>query len=350
MKRAAIKQHGFTLVELMVAMTVGLLLLGGVITILTSSHQTYRVNDALARMQENARYAFQVLSRDIRMAGYFGCAGNSSPVTNTLNHPDPPNNPPEPDFLWNLGRSLEGFEATSETAWTPALPTPAGTIPSPLGGRDIIVVRGVEDNETKVTSHPGGTPPGSADLKVAVGSGLKNDDIVLVTDCQAAAIFQITNINTSSGQDNIVHNIGSPTANTPGNSTKALGKEFTGGELIKISTRSYFIRTIDEWPALYRKIGTKSAEELVRGVENMQIEYGEDLDGDWTADVYRSADMVSAWKNVVSVRISLLMQTIENNIASQPQPYTFHGATTTPTDRRLRQAFTVVVALRNRAT
>lgn len=342
MKRTAIKQHGFTLVELMVAMTVGLLLLGGVITILTSSHQTYRVNDALARMQENARYAFQVLSRDIRMAGYFGCAGDSMPTVNTLNDPD--------TFLWQLGQAIDGFEATSETTWTPALPAPAGTIPSPLGGRDIIVVRGVEGNETKVMSHPGGNPPGSADLKVAVGSGLKNDDIVLVTDCQAAAIFQITNINTSSGQDNIVHNIGSPTANTPGNSTKALGKEFTGGELIKISTRSYFIRTIDEWPALYRKIGTKSAEELVRGVENMQIEYGEDLDGDWTADVYRSADMVAAWKNVVSVRISLLMQTIENNIASQPQPYTFHGATTTPTDRRLRQAFTMVVALRNRAT
>lgn len=53
-------------------------------------------------------------------------------------------------------------------------------------------------------------------------------------------------------------------------------------------------------------------------------------------------------EKVVSVRISLLMQSIENNIASQPQSYTFNGTTTTPTDRRLRQAFTTVVALRNR--
>lgn len=344
MRQVIIKQHGFTLVELMVAMTIGLLLLGGVITILTSSHQTYRVNDALARMQENARYAFQLLSRDIRMAGYFGCAGNGAPLVNTLN-PGPPD---PPDFLWNLGRSLEGFEATSATAWTPALP-PSGTIPSPLGGRDIIVVRGVEGNETKVLSHPGGNPPGSADLKVTAGSGLKEGDIVLVTDCLASAVFQITNANTSSGQDNIVHNTGSPAEDTPGNFTKALGKEFTGGEIIKIATRSYFIRTIDEWPALYRKVGARDAEELVRGVENMQIEYGEDLDGNWTADAYRTADGVADWKNVVSVRISLLMQTIENNIASQPQSYTFNGAATTPTDRRLRQAFTTVIALRNRA-
>lgn len=340
MKQMATKQQGFTLVELMIAMTIGLILLGGVITILTSSQQVYRVNDALARMQENARYAFQVLSRDIRMAGYFGCAGNGAPVVNTLNNPD--------SFLWKLGQAIDGFEATSSTIWTPALPE--GVIPSPLGGRDIVVVRGVEGSETKVLQHPGGSPPGSANLKVSVGSGLQTDDIVLVTDCQASAIFQITNINTSSGQDNIVHNTGTPTANTPGNYTKALGKEFTGGEIIKVSTRSYFIRLIDGLPALYRKIGTRNAEELVRGVEDMQIEYGEDLNGDWTADIYRSANLVTNWQSVVSARISLLMQTTENNIASQPQPYTFNGTTVTPTDRRLRQAFTTVVALRNRAT
>jgi type IV pilus assembly protein PilW len=272
------------------------------------------------------------------MAGYLGCAGHGIPTVNTLNNSS--------DFLWNLGQALEGFEATSATAWTPS---PSGAIPSPLGGRDIIVVRGVDGGDTKVTQQPGGTNGrGSADLKVTAGSGLKNDDIVLVTDCQAAAIFQITHINTSSGQDNIVHNTGKPTANTPGNATKTLGQDFTDGELLKISTRSYFIRMAGEWPALYRKVGANDAEELVRGIENMQIEYGEDLDDNWTADIYRTANAVTDWGKIVSVRISLLMQSIENNIASQPQPYTFNGATTTPTDRRLRQAFTTVVALRNR--
>ncbi len=336
MKQMATKQQGFTLVELMIAMTIGLILLGGVITILTSSQQVYRVNDALARMQENARYAFQVLSRDIRMAGYFGCAGNGALVVNTLKDKD--------SFLWKLGQAIDGFEATSSTTWTPVLPE--GAIPSPLGGRDIVVVRGVEGGDIKVTQQPGGSPPASSDLKVTVESGLKIDDIVLVTNCQNAAIFQITNINTSSGQDNIVHNTGG--TSIPGNATKDLGKDFTkGGELFKISTRSYFIRLIDGLPALYRKIGTRNAEELVRGVEDMQVEYGEDLNGDWTADIYRSADLVTNWQSVVSVRISLLMQTTENNIASQPQPYTFNGTTVTPTDRRLRQAFTTVVALRN---
>ncbi|WP_430230669.1 PilW family protein [Nitrosomonas communis] len=342
MKKIAITQHGFTLVEVMVAMTIGLLLMSGVITILTSSHQTYRVNDALARVQENARYAFHILSKDIRMAGYSGCAGNGVPTVNTLNN--------SADFLWRIGQALEGFEATSATGWTPALP-PSGAIPSPLGGRDIIVVRGVDDSPTKVTQQPGGNPPDSADLKVTAGSGFKENDIVLVTDCMASAIFQITHINTSQGMDNLVHNTGNPTTDTPGNYTKALGKDFTkGGELVKISTRSYFIRMAEEWPALYRKVGTNPAEEMVRGIENMQIEYGEDLDENWTVDSYRTADAVTNWGKVVSVRISLLMQSIEDSITSQPQPYTFNGTTTTPTDRRLRQAFTTVVTLRNRVS
>ncbi len=320
-------------------MTIGLLLMSGVITILTSSHQTYRVNDALARIQENARYAFHILSKDIRMAGYSGCAGNGVPTVNTLNN--------STDFLWRLGQALEGFEAIKATVWAPALP-PSGAIPSPLGGRDIIVVRGVDGDSTKIIQHPGGNPPGSADLKVTAGSGLEEGNIVLVTDCLASAIFQITNINTSSNKDNIVHNTGN--TGTPGNSTKQLGKEFTGGDLVKISTRSYFIRMAEIWPALYRKVGASQAEELVRGIEDMQIEYGEDLDENWTADIYRTADVVVNWGKVVSVRISLLLQSIGDNITSQPQPYTFNGTTTTPTDRRLRQVFTTVITLRNRVS
>lgn len=103
------KQHGLTLVELMIAMTIGLLLLGGITSIMISSRQTYRVNEALSRMQDNARYAFQVLSRDIRMAGYFGCVGSDVTPTNTLSGPT--------DFLWNFKQTIYGYEATSDTAW-----------------------------------------------------------------------------------------------------------------------------------------------------------------------------------------------------------------------------------------
>lgn len=340
MKKAPVKslrfhgQHGLTLVEIMVAMTIGLVLLGGVITILVSSQQTYRVNEALARIQENARFTFQLLSRDIRMTGYMGCVGEGTLPVNTLNNPS--------EFLWNFGQPIQGFEA-SGGGWTPALPT---QITSPLSGRDILVIRGVDGGDTRVLSHPGGTPPGSADLKVTAGSGFEDGDIVLVTDCLAAAVFQITNISTSGGQDNIVHNTGT---GVPGNATKNLGQSFEGGEIVRVNTRSYYVRTNpDGNPALYWRRGNAAAEELVEGVENLQIEYGVDTDGDRAADVYQTADLVVDWENVVSVRISLLMQSTEDNIVSQPQTYTFNGATITPTDRRLRKTYSTVIALRNR--
>ncbi len=336
------KQRGLTLVELMIAMTIGLLLLGGITSIMISSRQTYRVNEALSRMQDNARYAFQVLSRDIRMAGYFGCVGSDVDPLNVVNGPT--------DFLWNFKQTIYGYEATSATAWNL---TPHSSITSPLGGTDIIVVRGAAGDGTsapvKVLSHPGGTPPGSANLKVSLSSGLKEGEVVMVSDCLGAAVFQISEINTSGGFDNVVHNTG---AAVPGNSENTLGKEYTGGEILKITTRSYYIRTNDAGrSALYRKVGTADAEEVVEGVENMQIQYGEDTNGDITADIYRGADAVADWGKVVSVRVNLLMQTIDNNIASAAQPYTYNGTTTTPasTDRRLRQVYSTVITLRNRA-
>lgn len=337
------KQRGLTLVELMIAMTIGLLLLGGITSIMISSRQTYRVNEALSRMQDNARFAFQVLSRDIRMAGYFGCVGSDVTPTNTLNGPT--------DFLWNFKQTIYGYEATSATAWNL---TPDSSITSPLGGRDIIVVRGASGDGTsapvKVLDHPGGTPPGSANLKVSDASGLKESDVVMVTDCLGAAVFQITGCCAGTpGFDNVIHNTGSPSI-VPGNLTKELGKEYTGGEVLKITTRSYYIRTNDAGrPALYRKVGTADVEEVVEGIENMQIQYGEDTNGDITADIYRGADAVADWSKVVSVRVSLLMQTIDDNIAGATQPYTFNGGTTTPTDRRLRQVYSTVITLRNRA-
>lgn len=330
-------QQGLTLVEMMVAMTIGLVLLGGMVTVLSSSQSTYRVNEALARMQENARYAFQILSRDVRMAGYRGCVGDGVAVTNVLNN--------NTDFLWRLDRPLEGFEATGTSSWIPALP---GIILSPQGGQDILVVRSVEGRDTRVLSHPSGTPAGSADLNVLSDSGLLPDDTVLVSDCQAAAIFQITGVSTSSDQDIVKHDVDS---GVPGNSSTSLGREFSKGEIVRINTRTYYIRTNPGGiPSLYWKRGNQSAEELVEGIENMQIQYGEDTNEDRAADFYRTANQVANWENVVSVRIDLLVQSVEDGIASQPQAYTFNGAAVVPADRRLRQVFSTVISLRNRAS
>ncbi|MDO9240573.1 MAG: prepilin-type N-terminal cleavage/methylation domain-containing protein, partial [Methylicorpusculum sp.] len=73
------KQSGMTLVEIMISLLIGAILLGGVLQIFISTKQTYRMQEGLSRLQENARFAMEFLTFDIRMAGYQGC-----PSINTL--------------------------------------------------------------------------------------------------------------------------------------------------------------------------------------------------------------------------------------------------------------------------
>ncbi len=94
------------------------------------------------------------------------------------------------------------------------------------------------------------------------------------------------------------------------------------------------------------------AQTILEDVENMQILYGisdNPIGGSGVANRYVPANNVGSWDRVVSLRISVLIRTQENNLVAAPQPYSFNGATTTPTDRRLRRVFTTTITLRNRA-
>ncbi len=331
---------GFSLVEIMVSLVAGLILSAGVIQIYASNKQTYRVAEANARVQENARFAIDVLSRDLRMAGYQGCAGSARILVNTLNDTS--------SFLYDFGTAVQGFEATSDSAWTPAVDN---SITNPLGGRDIVVVRGVFDGSKAITGQPNNagdcnnSSSYTADLKVDDTSGLASGDIVIAGNCTRASIFQITNVNTN---NNVVHNTGNSVS--PGNSTKDLQACYAGnGELTRISTVSFYVRNnASGIPSLYRKDGSSAAEELVEGVEDMQVLYGVDTDGDGLANQFVRANDVTNWDSVVSIRASLLLRSLEDSITTTPQTYVFNGSTVTPADSRLRRVFTTTISIRNR--
>ena len=68
---------GVGLVELMVAVAIGLVLMLGAVSVFINSRTTYSTNEAVARMQENARYALDELTWDLQLAGYWG-RNNSS--------------------------------------------------------------------------------------------------------------------------------------------------------------------------------------------------------------------------------------------------------------------------------
>jgi len=343
-------------VELMVSVTLGLLITLTIGYLYTSSRKTYRMNDNVARMQENGRHAMEMISRDIRMAGYWGCA--SMAITRPINTLDINNNP-QYEYAYKFDTPVEGHNANDDPpllrgiwetggTWTP----PSGAwITNVLKGTDILTVRSVFGNSVTVTAHPAGNPPGSANLSVNAGSGLAQGDIVLVSDCRNAAVFQITNVNTAGGSDNLEHNTG---AGTPGNATKNLGKEYLGGEIQRIATFTYFIRLNPAGrPALYR-FSRGTAEEVVENVEDMQVTYGVDTDGDRDVDEFRTADNVANWNAVRSVRVRLLLVSPDDNLVSPRQTFRYDidgdgipDLVTAP-DNRLRYVFTGTVGIRNR--
>ncbi|HKJ07797.1 MAG TPA: PilW family protein, partial [Gammaproteobacteria bacterium] len=105
-------------------------------------------------------------------------------------------------------------------------------------------------------------------------------------------------------------------------------------------------------PSLYRdglstmsNTPTMTKEELVTGVENMQIRYGEATAPDQAAVRYVKADQVADWGNVVSARVQLLVRSVEQ-VNPTPVSITFDGKTYN--DRYLRRIFSDTIKLRNR--
>jgi len=71
--------RGFTLVELMVAMAIGVVTVAAALQMLATSRDAYRVNERVARLQEQARTAFAVIEPDIEMAGFYGFTQSAEP-------------------------------------------------------------------------------------------------------------------------------------------------------------------------------------------------------------------------------------------------------------------------------
>jgi type IV pilus assembly protein PilW len=81
------QQHlsrGLSLIELMVALTIGSLLIIGAVTVYVQSRTTYRINEAVARLQENARYALGMIEPDIRLANHWGLMSDPLLIAGTV--------------------------------------------------------------------------------------------------------------------------------------------------------------------------------------------------------------------------------------------------------------------------
>ncbi len=307
---------GFSLVELMVALTIGMVLLAATSSIFVSSKKTYTVNDSLARLQENGRVAMQIISRDIRATGYYGCSDDISSITNVLNNKDA--------FDFDAETRLESVEFGDPVAgatWTPSTNLVSGF--TPLPNTDAIAVRfgkvlGADlDADMNQKSSEMKIDPSTTDIN--------EGDILMLTDCSSADVFQVTDYQNKVSFDHLIHNAG---AGTPGNSTGKMSKAYSAdAKILKFETNVYYIGTgASGEPSLFRATlagGGLNPQELVEGIENIQLLYGKDLNSDRIPDVYMTAaevnnskttaaDLEVEWSNVVSVRVAILARSLAN--------------------------------------
>ena len=378
---APVRQQGLSLVELMIALVVGLVFMAGVISMFLASRQSYTLGSAVARLQENGRFALDFMRPALRLAGYTGCGGQSlwqDPSVNLLNNTS--------DF-YDFAQAIQGYDYnnpttnvggsyaipsetpaldTSASDWSPAVPATLWSAISNtvIPGSDILMIHAVQPGSIAVSSFPG--QGNSANVKVYNGNALGAAGIVVgsiayVTNCGESAVFQATNVNQSSST--VEHAVAGGTV-TPGNvSAGKVGNFSLPAQLYTIQTYVYYIgRGVDQGPALYQITMSNTGapgtpQELVPDIENMQLLYGVDTDGDGIANQYVSASGVANWAaaDIVSVRVGLLIRSNNNAVlATALSAVDVNGVAVTPppgagaaTTRRLHRVFIETIAVRN---
>lgn len=366
----SLSQNGLSLVEIMIAMVIGLILTAGVIQLFLGSKTTYRFHDAVSRVQENARFALEALNFDVRMAGNMGCSAYVQTFVNTLNGPPPAFNP---------GAGIQGWEANgtapgntfalpnanaavvdaSTSGWTTAAGATldAGTMALP--GSDIVRIYRGDGNTGTINSI---SPGASTVVNVTPNANVQDGDILLLSDCGPRAYWSQA-CNTQSIGGGVSINAVLSAGCTPGNIPAIPINLQAGGQLIRLESYIYYVGkrgdNANNPPGLFRRplgaaagngAAAGAAEEVVEGVESMQILYGIDTNNDRVVENYVTANNVVDWTDVLSVQVALLMRATElGDDVSGAVTHVIGGVNATASnDRRLRQVFNTTIALRNR--
>ena len=323
-------QGGLTLVEIMVALVISLVLSAGLIHIFLGNQQSYRFNQEFSRIQENSRFAVDMLGRSIRMAGFVGCARPGEVRVNNIVDPQEDGDF-DPEFAVEGVRSVDAGVTVGNR--------------EVVSGTDMVTIRGGDGATGRMIEQS----VSNANIKAASNAGnWEAGDVLIVSDCEDLDIFRATNVSQNTGQSDITIAHASNE-----NVTNRLSKVYEdGASVISYRETTYFISPGQgDVPALWRRIGNQNPEEIVEGVEDMRILYGLDTNGNGEVNNYRGGQVVTnqgRWGDVISIRVSLLLVSLEDNTVDEPQSYVFNGARVTADDRRLRQIATTTVAVRNR--
>jgi type IV pilus assembly protein PilW len=327
--------RGFSLVELMIALALGLLLIAGVAQIFDSTRHANQANDALGQLQENGRMALELISRDIREAGNAGC-----------------NRTPNLDIR-GLPAAITASYGVASVQGIPngglAAPAPA-TTPMAAATEGIYLAGMGHERTSLVASMDNQT----SDIRYRAGGSWRANDRLILSDClingAVADVFDAPadNLNGLAGV------IPSP---------RRLAVRYPDFAILgPLFAREYYISDpeADGVRSLYRRdLATTPVDNaaLIDGVQDMRFRFGIDNDADGTPDIYVPIAPAPNWNNVVSVEISLLLRdtsTTAAHNATDRQTYTFPSwaapaTTTAPVgDFHLYTVMGTTITLRNR--
>lgn len=327
-------QCGVGIIEIMIALTISLVLTAGVVQFYLGSKQSYRLEDALSRVQETGRFAINAIAADARMADFWGCGARSS--LNLVN---------------NLDKS-------SSSTYFPFHQAVLGTNNSGgFSASDTLTLRSSQSIGANILSYASSIVTVSPAVRESV---LDKGDYVVLCNPVSADIVRLTSANGGASETNDKFGVapgvdgnapaGSCLQSSGVNAVCFATKYDTAAEMSIATQKTYLIQAgTSGQPGLFVRINGSPVRELIEGVEDMQILYGEDINDDRQVDRYVVAGAVGLdMQRVISLQVALLVRSLEANVTTEPQPINFNGATISGSDRRLRQVYTATLALRNR--
>jgi len=353
------KQKGFSLIELMLAMVLGLMLIGGMFTVFTGGLRSSELNQTMARLQSNARFALDMISSDVRMAGFQGCASQRSATLKISTATSPTANLEQ--------TAINGF-VVGASSWTPAKPsgyTPPTGVGAPIAGTHALLVQ--------YAALPGNTLKSSMSGRndqIAISgnaASLFAGDYALISNCDSADLFKIASLS-GSGDDQLVQ---------PDESlSQAYAFRLDAVQVTRIMpfvSALYYIGSTertnnagDAIRALYLQtfpydLVNNPPVELIEGVDQLQLSFGvRQPDNSQSFHAPGDAGLIS--RNVDIIDLGLLMSSnkrLQTNavdtvyyVANQPLSAVNAASANTPgvypKDSRMRLPINSRVKIRNR--
>lgn len=271
------RQRGLTLIELMVAMAVGLILMLGATGILLSNQHSFRSTENIADIQKGARISVDLLAREIREAGSNPCG--ALPLVSTVN--------PGASVGLYWKTPIRGYDDAQDAQLIGGNPANrAANTDALLLTRSGDYTRAISDHNPKSAQFK---VNGNAKKTATNTAGIEDGSIVIACGKENAAVLQVTNItfNNGEGKTTLVHNKGT---GVPGNCTEGLGytdkdpctvkdvyRTFTGGAVASSESSFWYIGSNPRGGlSLYKRTlsePTVADVEMVDNVYDMQLRY-----------------------------------------------------------------------------